>query len=393
MQGIVFDRIRTGPVSEEWDGQFAIAALAASGVEVTYMTDFDPQSSGAEVWQPFSATGACLTSHRRGQRRRTNGWRHRLRFTLAPGEKESHPDGPFLDLPVVQFGEAASGCGITPSSSMLPAPTREIARTALRNNQNWSNRLMPGRSLTSKTSPSPCGTGVNCSTNSTSSRTAARSGPTSRAARRTAAFVCENADSFAYLECLDYAYYGTSDVRFYGSFPLIKFWPEIEKQEMREYTDTIPESISQRYLWSWKLQHDQKFETMQRKVAGSAPHDLGSPTEDPFVNVNQYNYQDVSNWRDLNSKYFDDLGDYVWSGNKDDNSPLRLECGQGRRWTPPPVRRRRRRLIETAAFPTRPTTTGGPRRQRLQRQSLPGRASRYSRDTSQTGDKRGGFRL
>jgi len=28
MQGIVFDRSRTGPVSEEWDGQFAIAALA-----------------------------------------------------------------------------------------------------------------------------------------------------------------------------------------------------------------------------------------------------------------------------------------------------------------------------------------------------------------------------
>ena len=59
---------------------------------------------------------------------------------------------------------------------------------------------------------------------------------------------------------------------------------------------------------------------MQRKSAGSAPHDLGSPTEDPFVNVNQYNYQDVSNWRDLNSKYVLMIWrDYVWSGSKDDN--------------------------------------------------------------------------
>ena len=129
----------------------------------------------------------------------------------------------------------------------------------------------------------------------------------------------KDADSFAYLECFDYPYYGTSDVRFYGSFPLIRFWPEIEKQEMREYTDTIPESIPQHYLWAWKLQHDHKFETMQRKVAGSAPHDLGSPTEDPFVNVNQYNYQDVSNWRDLNSKYVLMIWrDYVWSGSRDD---------------------------------------------------------------------------
>jgi hypothetical protein len=88
---------------------------------------------------------------------------------------------------------------------------------------------------------------------------------------------------------------------------------------MRQYTDTIPESIPQHYLWAWKLQHDHKFESMQPKSAGSAPHDLGSPTEDPFVNVNQYNYQDVSNWRDLNSKYVLMIWrDYVWSGSTDE---------------------------------------------------------------------------
>ena len=34
-----------------------------------------------------------------------------------------------------------------------------------------------------------------------------------------------------------------------------------------------------------------------------APRPRVRPGEDPFVNTNQYNYQDVSNWRDLNSKY------------------------------------------------------------------------------------------
>jgi len=51
---------------------------------------------------------------------------------------------------------------------------------------------------------------------------------------------------------------------------------------------------------------------------GAAPHDLGAPGEDPIVNPNQYNYQDVSNWRDLNSKYVLMVWrDYVYSGRKD----------------------------------------------------------------------------
>ncbi len=57
MQGIVFDRLRHGHVTEEWDGQFAIATLVDSGVEVSYQTNFDPRSSGDEIWKPFSTTG------------------------------------------------------------------------------------------------------------------------------------------------------------------------------------------------------------------------------------------------------------------------------------------------------------------------------------------------
>jgi len=46
--------------------------------------------------------------------------------------------------------------------------------------------------------------------------------------------------SFALLECFDYAYYGTLDVRFYASLPLLKFWPAIDKQVLREFADTVP---------------------------------------------------------------------------------------------------------------------------------------------------------
>ncbi|MGA8552906.1 MAG: glycoside hydrolase family 116 protein, partial [Candidatus Acidiferrales bacterium] len=128
----------------------------------------------------------------------------------------------------------------------------------------------------------------------------------------------EKSDSFSYLECFDYPFYGTLDVRFYGSWPLIKFWPEIEKQEMRQYSDTIPEVNNQLAQWRWKMEREHKFAVIQRKAAGAAPHDLGNPEEDPLVEVNQYDWQDVTNWRDLNSKYVLLVWrDYVSSGSKD----------------------------------------------------------------------------
>lgn len=105
------------------------------------------------------------------------------------------------------------------------------------------------------------------------------------------------------MECYDYAYYGTSDVRFYGSWGLLRWWPEIEKQEMLEYAASVPQENPQQYNWLWKSLRENRLVAYTRKVAGAVPHDLGAPGEDPFVNVNQYNFQDVSNWRDLNSKY------------------------------------------------------------------------------------------
>ena len=40
-----------------------------------------------------------------------------------------------------------------------------------------------------------------------------------------------------------------------------------------------------------------------RKVAGALVHDLGSPCEHPVLKVNAYNFQDVSRWKDLPSKF------------------------------------------------------------------------------------------
>lgn len=102
---------------------------------------------------------------------------------------------------------------------------------------------------------------------------------------------------FAYLESYEYKMYNTYDVHFYASFALAMLFPELELSLQRDY------------IHSLKIEHPD-VHTMfisgkkaPRKVKGVIPHDLGSPQEDPWRQVNAYLAQDVSRWKDLNSKF------------------------------------------------------------------------------------------
>src|SRR6266478_6513965 len=143
MQGIVFDRIRSGPVSEEWDGQFAIAVLGAPGVEVSYMTNFNPQSAGAEVWQPFSTSGRLPNQApdvASAGEQMAGGIA--VRFTLAPKEKKLIPMSLSWDLPVVQFGGGRKWIRhYTKFFDASGTNAWKIARTALENDARWSEQI------------------------------------------------------------------------------------------------------------------------------------------------------------------------------------------------------------------------------------------------------------
>jgi non-lysosomal glucosylceramidase len=45
---------------------------------------------------------------------------------------------------------------------------------------------------------------------------------------------------FGVLECLDYAWYESLDVRLYGSFALLQLWPELDKAVLRDFARAIP---------------------------------------------------------------------------------------------------------------------------------------------------------
>jgi non-lysosomal glucosylceramidase len=178
MSGIVFDRLRQGPVKDEWDGQFAIATLAGDGAEITYLATYPTSSDGSEVWEPFSKDGRLPNV---AQPIASSGdafaGAFAVRFTLAPHETRLVPMALSWDLPVVQFGGGRKWeREYTKFFGSEGTHAWEIARTALEHTRNGARPSMRGRSRSSQTSTSLPGIAPSCSTSFTTLPTAARCG-------------------------------------------------------------------------------------------------------------------------------------------------------------------------------------------------------------------------
>ncbi|XP_062545738.1 non-lysosomal glucosylceramidase [Armigeres subalbatus] len=102
---------------------------------------------------------------------------------------------------------------------------------------------------------------------------------------------------FAYLEGHEYRMYNTYDVHFYASHALASLWPNLQVSLQYDYKDSINQEITEgrKHLYDGKI--------IPRKIKNSVPHDLGDPGEDPFNLINAYPIHDVSEWRDLNTKF------------------------------------------------------------------------------------------
>jgi non-lysosomal glucosylceramidase len=314
MKGIVFDQSRAEGAENEWDGEFSIAALESTGVEVTYQTEFLADGDGKAVWVPFSKDGRLADSAVSWVSASEKlGGAVAVRFTLQPGEKKIVPMVIAWDFPVVQFGQGRKwNRRYTDFYGTNGSNSWAIARDGLLHAAEWSDAIDGWQApyINDETKPAwyrgmlfnelyvltDGGTFWGRPVNSDS-----KTPPT-----------------FALLECFDYAYYGTLDVRFYASMPLLKFWPTIDKQVLREFAQTVPREYPELGLWVWKTQQTGTPVLHKRKKVGAVPHDLGVPEGDPFISVNEPGWQDTNDWKDLNSKFVLMVyRDYVLTGKKD----------------------------------------------------------------------------
>ena len=83
---------------------------------------------------------------------------------------------------------------------------------------------------------------------------------------------------------------------------MLKFWPDIDKQVLRQFADTVPREWPEKGLWVWKTQQTGEPSLHKRKKKGAVPHDLGVPEGDPFIEFQKAQQTYVSKlW---NGEYF-----------------------------------------------------------------------------------------
>ena len=102
---------------------------------------------------------------------------------------------------------------------------------------------------------------------------------------------------FLYIECLDYPHYATFDVDFYASFVLLELFPELERRLIVDYAHAVSVEDLRPHPIMWS------GETVPRKLIGAVPHDLGGPYENPWLDINNYTFQNINRWKDLNAKF------------------------------------------------------------------------------------------
>ncbi|WP_264874288.1 glycoside hydrolase family 116 protein [Vibrio agarivorans] len=117
--------------------------------------------------------------------------------------------------------------------------------------------------------------------------------------------VWDKENKFLVKECVDYPFFNSLDVYFYGSFALLYLLPELDGFVMEEFARAIlAEDPTLRRYWEYEDKPfaelvDNKYEGT-RAVRGAVIHDLGSPFD---IQPDAYSWHNVKEWKDLAPKF------------------------------------------------------------------------------------------
>lgn len=106
-------------------------------------------------------------------------------------------------------------------------------------------------------------------------------------------------------ECVDYPFFNSLDVYFYGSFSLLYLLPELDGCVMKHFAKAILASdVTLRRYWEYEDKPyaelvDEKYQGT-RAERGAVIHDLGSPYD---IQPDAYSWHNVKEWKDLAPKF------------------------------------------------------------------------------------------
>ena len=294
LAGVVMTRDRAGPI-DMGEGEVAIAAARAPGVEITTCAAFDPAREGAALWEGFAAEGRVAAPG--GPWVAGGGFSEfpagvpvgalAARVALAPGEARTIDLALVWDLPVIRFGQGrrwrrhyAARWGAEGRSA------RAIAAHALARAEAWSEAVdrFHDEALGRLDLPDEAAhLAVNELYMLTDGLTVWTAPEGDEPAR------------FGIIECPDYPLYATLDLWAYAAVAVSDLFPALARSVLDAYLAEVPRADPELRL------HLRSAARMPRARAGMAPHDLGAPEADPFVRANDYAYQDSTRWKDLNA--------------------------------------------------------------------------------------------
>lgn len=283
-------------INDKMLGEFTIAAKEVKGTTITYHTTFDCKGNGSELWSSFEDDGK-LSNYESDKVATTYdeiGAAISISFKLKPHEELVFPVVLAWDLPIFSSGKGTKWYSYyTKFFGTSGHNSWKIAQDALNNYKRWEEGIDRWQRpiIEDKSKPDWYKTALfNELYYLVAGGTIWENGLVKQDSKKDK----PDDHKFSYLECYDYPYYSTFDVRFYGSFALAMFWPDIEKQVIYTFSDFI------------------------QRLEGITPHDLGSPATDPWLTYNSYTYRDSTTWKDLPSKFpLQVYRDYIISGEDD----------------------------------------------------------------------------
>ncbi|MBV6623621.1 MAG: bile acid beta-glucosidase [Rivularia sp. (in: Bacteria)] len=297
----------------EGEGSWCIATPKHAKVEIFHHDRWNPTSTGEDIWHSFAKTGslANISDETPAISNEQVGAAIAVRFTLQPGENLQIPFAVAWDFPITEFVS-----GVTYKRRYTDffgdngKNAWNIATTALQEYQNWLSQIQAWQQPIIERPDLPDWFKM-ALFNELYDLTA---GGTlwSAASKR------DPVGQFAVLECLDYRWYESLDVRLYGSFGLLTLFPELEKAVMRAFARAIPHSDEKTRVIGYYYTIGADSPLAVRKAKGATPHDLGAPNEHVWEKTNYTSYQDCNQWKDLGCDFVLQVyRDFIFTGSND----------------------------------------------------------------------------
>lgn len=305
--GCLFDRIRINEDITEGEGQFGIASIINPFTEAFYHSRWDPTGDGSEIWDHFAYDGSLPDIQDEtpaGPGEQIAG-AITIRLTIRPGKRQKIPFILAWDFPITEFAQGINYYRrYTDFFGRNGRNAWSMIRTALKHGdmwrekiEQWQEKILVNRHLSNSLKMALFNELYLLTDGGTIWTSATEDDPVGQ---------------FGVLECLDYRWYESLDVRIYGSFALMMLWPKLDKAVLTAFARAIPTSDGTHRVIGYNR------EKALRKVAGATPHDLGAPNEHPWEKSNYTSYQDCNLWKDLPADFVLQVyRDYLFTGAKD----------------------------------------------------------------------------